>query len=75
MCESMTSLLKKVNDKLKKQGKTKTAFAKELNEFLPKKMRRKITDSRMITIYRWLGGTTHNAEAALAMEQWLRAQS
>lgn len=74
MSTGVKELIEKINAKLTKQGKTKVAFAHEINKYLPTHMRREVTISRKVLIYRYLKHGCSNGEVVLAMEKWLQNQ-
>lgn len=79
MAEDIEQLLEKIDKVLIRKGISRVAFGEGLNHFLPKRLRRPVTRSRAVTIYRWFSKEQNhrkpNADTAMAMKDWYLANN
>lgn len=72
-------IVSKVNDLLGRLGIEGKQFARELNAFLPYSMRKNVTKSRLVVVYRWLDLHHKNwmpprGDALIAMQKWIKSK-
>lgn len=74
MSETVASLIADIKNRMDEKGMSVEDFAAALNKYLPKKHRKEINKSRMVTVYRWFAGSySPQADVVLAMHAWYKA--
>lgn len=67
-------LIARINKTICNKHIAKVTFGEQLNRYLPKELRYKMTKSKTLAVYRWLRGQSKpRAEIIIAMQKWLDA--